>query len=1133
MNKKLFFLLISILFAHTLFASDEILFLEKHEGVTDMTAPNDVAISPDGKHVYISSHANSSVSIFERDLSTGLLSYLGNVKDGSGGVTHMQSAFGVDVSPDGKNIYVASPSSSTIVSFSRNSITGGLSLIDEDYSGFSVRGFVSVSVSPDGKTVYGIAGSTDGIAAFSRNPTTGTLTFLEEYLDGSTYHLGQGYSPTASPINNIAFTETGDFMFVTSTDDNAVTSFSRNTSTGVLTLASVVIDGSGGVDGIQGASSLYLTPDNKHLYVSGQNENAVAIFSVNTTTGLLTYINKLVDGVGGITSIATPRAMGGSPDGRYIYVSGYGDNAITAFERNSSTGLLSLAEVAIDEVSGADGFAGPNGMITDQNNRHLYLCGSSEPGLAVFKLTTPGVELSTTTATATEQGSAIILDNGLNVFDSDDTHLESASITITSGKIATDELTITASGGVVATPSDGKITLTGSATLETYRDILRSVQFQTGIDNSIGNGETSERTISFIVNDGENESNEVSITVIVNGVSSAVTTTAISLITSTSASSGGNVISDGGETITARGVCWNTSTEPAITNSKTTEAGTTGVFSSSITGLTASTTYYVRAYATNSIGTAYGNEVSFITSSDSNTWDGSTDTDWGTADNWSDNAVPTSSTDAVIPSGQTVIISPTTSASCADLSNSGTLTIQSDATHSGSLIVSGTSTGTITYQRYVTENRWHLVGSPVTGQDIGDLLVNAANDIVFSSPNYSMKDYIENTDNWSASYTASTDGDFTLGKGYAAKRNSDGVISFTGTVNTSSVTRTLSRSRFGWTLVSNPYTSAIGVTTGATSSNLCLSTSNCNILDESFAALYLWDEQAGYTGSRNDYKTISNAGGGILQHYVQVGQGFFVKSKSGGGSFEFTTGMQIHETETDFKSTEDIWPTIRLNVQSDDLSSYTQVCYHEDMSRGLDVSYDAGMLKANPNFALYSRLVEDNGVDFAMQCLPEDYEYLVIPIGIDASSGTALTFTAETLNLPEDYRVVIEDRKLGIFTTLETSEDYYSATISAFDDLPRFFLHTKSSYLAIEDPELNDGLQIIPQPQNHLIQVIGEVGDNAQLLLYDMTGRILLTTMLEQTEMNEVKVGSLKSGTYVIIIRSETKNSSKKLNWIQ
>lgn len=93
-----------------------------------------------------------------------------------------------------------------------------------------------------------------------------------------------------------------------------------------------------------------------------------------------------------------------------------------------------------------------------------------------------------------------------------------------------------------------------------------------------------------------------------------VTTTALTLITTTTASSGGNVTTECGANITARGICWSTSQNPLVTDSHTSNGTGTGIFTSSLSGLSPSTTYYVRAYATNSGGTAYGDQLSFTTS---------------------------------------------------------------------------------------------------------------------------------------------------------------------------------------------------------------------------------------------------------------------------------------------------------------------------------------------------------------------------------------------------------------------------------------------------------------------------------------------------------------------------------------
>jgi hypothetical protein len=96
-------------------------------------------------------------------------------------------------------------------------------------------------------------------------------------------------------------------------------------------------------------------------------------------------------------------------------------------------------------------------------------------------------------------------------------------------------------------------------------------------------------------------------------VAPTVTTQDVSSIAATTATGNGTVTSDGGATITERGVCWNTSTGPTTANSKATSAGTTGAFTASMTSLSAGTLYYVRAYAINSIGTSYGSEVTFTT----------------------------------------------------------------------------------------------------------------------------------------------------------------------------------------------------------------------------------------------------------------------------------------------------------------------------------------------------------------------------------------------------------------------------------------------------------------------------------------------------------------------------------------
>ena len=92
-----------------------------------------------------------------------------------------------------------------------------------------------------------------------------------------------------------------------------------------------------------------------------------------------------------------------------------------------------------------------------------------------------------------------------------------------------------------------------------------------------------------------------------------VTTTSISNVLSTSASGGGTITSNSGAAVTKSGVCWSTNQDPTILNSFTTDGSATGTFTSTINNLIPVTVYYVRAYATNSVGTAYGNQITITT----------------------------------------------------------------------------------------------------------------------------------------------------------------------------------------------------------------------------------------------------------------------------------------------------------------------------------------------------------------------------------------------------------------------------------------------------------------------------------------------------------------------------------------
>lgn len=196
--------------------------------------------------------------------------------------------------------------------------------------------------------------------------------------------------------------------------------------------------------------------------------------------------------------------------------------------------------------------------------------GKSAPAVNLISITNIDENSATTNSEVTDNGGYTVTERGV-------CWSESANPTTADSKVS--------SGSGTGSYS---IALSGLATGTTYH--VRSYAI-----NTIGTAYSAESTFTP------------------TAPLASVETSNISEVTATTATAGGNVTGEGTSSVTARGVCWSTSTMPSVSDNKTTNGTGTGSFSSSITGLTPNTTYYVRAYATNSSGTAYGFQTSFTT----------------------------------------------------------------------------------------------------------------------------------------------------------------------------------------------------------------------------------------------------------------------------------------------------------------------------------------------------------------------------------------------------------------------------------------------------------------------------------------------------------------------------------------
>ena len=316
------------------------------------------------------------------------------------------------------------------------------------------------------------------------------------------------------------------------------------------------------------------------------------------------------------------------------------------------------------------------------------------------------------------------------------------------------------------------------------------------------------------------------------------------------------------------------------------------------------------------------------------TWTGGTSNDWNVPANWSNGAVPGSAIDVTIPDlANDPVISSTTQVNCKNLyvASGATLTIQSDAASSGSLIVNGTSTGNVTYNRMMPASLYRYISSPVSSASLP------------SGPAYWR--YDEPTGQWISTTS------YSPGLGYTMLANGT-PVSFTGSIVTSasqtgtapysSVTKyTLNRASWGgggWNLLGNPFTSAMNA-------SLFIST-NAASLDPNYQAVYI------YNGS--DYYYIASvipgyAGLGTFPTYtdIQAGQGFFVLANYNNVPFSFTPEMRTHNTLTPMtksaKAEDNPWPGLQLKVKYGDKENSTLVVYNEKMSAGLDPGYDVGL----------------------------------------------------------------------------------------------------------------------------------------------------------------------------------------------
>ncbi|MCP4201263.1 MAG: lactonase family protein [bacterium] len=371
---------------------------EPASGIQGLRGVRQVALSPDGKHAYAAVALDDALIVFSIHSATGKLTFVESFFDTDVGIDGLDSARSLAVSPDGKNVYVAALVDSSISWYDRDSGTGKLTfnaiIKDTDVGIDGLGGAHAVVVSPDGEHVYVAARSEDEVSVFTRAGATGDLTFLEIEDDGV------GGVDGLDAAEALALSPDGEHLYVAGENDNAVAVFERETAAGAnfgkLTFLEVEREGVGGVDGMTGANGVAVSPDGDNVYVAcertGGGGDWAAVFtrddnSMSGTFGELTFVQDLQEedfgtATTGIFAFCTGVGPDNSgvavtPDDSQAYLTNPFRGTVAVFDRSVVDGSLTLSDSICDLGFGTEGLAGTVAISLNADGSRAYTAASS------------------------------------------------------------------------------------------------------------------------------------------------------------------------------------------------------------------------------------------------------------------------------------------------------------------------------------------------------------------------------------------------------------------------------------------------------------------------------------------------------------------------------------------------------------------------------------------------------------------------------------------------------------------------------------------------------------------------------------------------------------------------------------
>ena len=480
-----------------------------------------------------------------------------------------------------------------------------------------------------------------------------------------------------------------------------------------------------------------------------------------------------------------------------------------------------------------------------------------------------------------------------------------------------------------------------------------------------------------------------------------------------------------------------------------------------------------------------------------------------------------------------------------NFSNSGTFTLNSDSDEFSSIIIGGSVTGNISYNRYVNSvgtNEWDLIGAPVEGQSINSFVTANASTLASNGDAYAIGYYDNYSDEWE-NYTTSSNGypfngNFLLGMGFQMATISGGTLKFTGAP--AATNKTLPIIDFSvvvgegggegtkWNLVANPFPSYIHGNTSADSSNNFL-TINSEKLHDSYQAIY------GYDADGSGYTVYNNTSAALR---IAPGQAFMVASDNPNVGnpdvLSFTTAMRTTEGDDDFiagRNSENSFELILKLYEGDSEIDHTKFYFGDGLGLDLDPGYDAGHF--NQGASLMSRLVEeDEGVGLVINAMGiESAIDVVVPIELNRETGNNFRISIGTFNIDTGTNIYLEDNIQGTMTLLN-DQDFELTAENELSGAGRFFIHLTESVLSTDNNLDTNYLNVFKADVNNFITAEGLANQSnlTKLSLYTILGKEVISATLNTTNNKQIiSTQGLSPGIYIVKLDSGNILLTKKL----